>query len=366
MLKPTRCAAPLSRWLVAFGCLAASGSALGGYSGLFIFGDSLSDTGNNAFVFDVVGLSANPPLPAGTLRTPVPTPSDTFVPQFPYATPVGGRYSNGPVWAESFATALGLSALASNLGGTNYAYGGARVGPLGPLNPFLDFPNNFPLSLTTQVATFLAQYPQAPADALYIVAGGGNDARDIILAAAQDIANNVNPLPNILSAAAAYAGFVDAIVDDLEGAGARNIIVWNTPNAGVAPASIANNAAALGTLVATLMNMQLMQALADDIAAGLRVFDAFGFVTGVTGNPSANNLADVTHACSAAAHLAACQQADFRFFFWDGIHPTAVGHQLLANAMIAFVPEPGTVVLLGAALVALGFARRRNPGRRGS
>src|SRR5699024_158155 len=45
----------------------------------------------------------------------------------PYAS---GRYSNGPVWAEQLAADLDLSAAPSLLGGTDFAFGGARSGPL--------------------------------------------------------------------------------------------------------------------------------------------------------------------------------------------------------------------------------------------
>jgi phospholipase/lecithinase/hemolysin len=42
---------------------------------------------------------------------------------------------------------------------------------------------------------------------------------------------------------------------------------------------------------------------------------------------------------------------------WDGIHPTTALHTLLGQRMLAAVPEPGTLLLMGLAL-ALGFARR--------
>jgi outer membrane lipase/esterase len=338
---------------------ALSTGASAAYSNLFIFGDSLSDTGNNAFVFDVVGASQG--IPPGTLRTPVPTANNSFIPDFPYATSVGGRYSNGPVWAESFAAALGLSATASNLGGTNFAYGGAVVGPLGNPNPFANFPANFPLSLTTQATTFFGQYPQAPADALYVVAGGGNDARAIITQAGTDILNGVNPFPGIFAGAQAYAAYVDGIVENLELAGAQSILVWDTPNAGLAPAILANGpqAAALASQISQLMNAELFKLLADDIADGTKLFDTYGFITGIAANPSAYGLVNASDACSAAANIDACQQANLQYFFWDGIHPTAAGHQLLAAAVLQAVPEPASLALVCVALIVVGVSRRR-------
>jgi hypothetical protein len=77
------------------------------------------------------------------------------------------------VWAQTLASSLGLTANPSLLGGTDYAFGGATTGPLtlgGLLNPF-------PPSLETQAAFFLSQANDvAPSDALYVIAGGGEDA----------------------------------------------------------------------------------------------------------------------------------------------------------------------------------------------
>ena len=101
--------------ILALGCLATATARANAYSALFIFGDSLSDSGNNAIVL-------SPP-------TPVPISGNDFIPINPYAS---GTYTNGPVWAQDFAAALGLSASPSLLGGTNFAFGGARTGPLNP------------------------------------------------------------------------------------------------------------------------------------------------------------------------------------------------------------------------------------------
>ena len=78
-----------------------------------MFGDSLSDSGNNAAAFGVA---------AGQLIS-----GNAYIPQLPYAS---GTYSNGPVWATQFAGMLGRSAIPSvipELGGTDYAFGGAAT-----------------------------------------------------------------------------------------------------------------------------------------------------------------------------------------------------------------------------------------------
>jgi outer membrane lipase/esterase len=129
-------------WFVALVCLVSLTNAFAGYSGLYIFGDSLSDSGNNAVV-----LAPN--------VTPVPISGNSFIPTYPYAS---ARYTNGQTWAQTLASAPGVNASPSLLGGTDYAFGGAQTGPVTPnaLPNGLLIP--FPPSLETQAAFFLSQY----------------------------------------------------------------------------------------------------------------------------------------------------------------------------------------------------------------
>src|SRR5882757_1016063 len=120
------------------------------YTSLVVFGDSLSDNGNNA---NVIGINAGQTISG-----------NTYVPSQPYGS---GVYSNGPVWASDAASMLGVTLQPSQLGGTDYAYGGATTGPSG---------NGFPFSLLTQANQYLASNVVSPT-ALYVIAGGGNDAR---------------------------------------------------------------------------------------------------------------------------------------------------------------------------------------------
>ncbi len=304
------------------------------FSNVFIFGDSLSDSGNNGLALGV---------PNGV---PQAITSDGYIPSLPY-TPAG-TYTNGPVWATSFAAGLGLSAAPSLAGGTNFAFGGARVNVDGSVG-------GFPFSLNTQVNQFLgATGNVAPSDALYVIAGGGNDARDALssLGANPSLAEIVGA---VSLASAQFAINVGNLVDTLQAAGAQNIVVWNAPDLGLAPAVLAQGpqAAALGSLLAFNMNEALDFRLSTE--TGVTTFDIFGFTNMVAADPGAFGFSNVGNACVTGI----CTDAS-QYLFWDGIHPSAAGHALVAEAMLtAVIPEPGTYLMMAMGLVGLLVWRRR-------
>ena len=305
----------------------------GPYTGLVVFGDSLADSGNNAFVFDnVIG----PPAPPGTLRTPVPISSPGFIPTFPYAS---GRYSNGPVWTEQLASRLGLAAAPSLAGGSNFAFGGARTGPSG---------SSFPFSLVDQVTMFLsATGSVAPSSNLYVVVGGGNDARDALVSGDASLVGT-------------YASSIFMILTELEAGGADHILLANVPDIGKTPALLAQGPliSAFATGVADAFNDALALVLAslpsttrDDI----RLLDLFGLQDQLFTDPGAFGFSDATSAC---AFSAACIADPTNTFYWDGIHPTTLGHSVIAEAALAAIPVPGTVLLLAMGLAMLSISRR--------
>lgn len=304
------------------------------FSNVFIFGDSLADAGNNAIIFDSQG------APPGSLRTATPIPSPDFIATFPYAA---DRYSNGPVWVEQLAASLGLSAAPSLLGGTNFAFGGARSGPLG---------SPFPFSLLDQANAFLsASSGFAPASALYVIAGGGNDARDAFALAA----GGGNPLPLI----ATYADDIATLLGQLDAAGAQRILLANVPDIGKTPAiqsldAVLPGAATLATDTAAAMNAALAAELATLPAAlldGLAILNTFDLVDAIFTDATAFGLTDATSACAFA-----CPAGAENTFFWDGVHPTTAGHGVFAQAALAALPEPSTLMLT---LLALAFLARR-------
>jgi outer membrane lipase/esterase len=304
------------------------------FSAAYLFGDSLSDGGNNALVF-------------GGLTGPNPT-SPTFIASLPYAAAPGNRptYSNGPVWFNSFAAGLGLagSAAPSRAGGGNYAFGGARTTvDGGGVPPFIPAP--FPASVLTQLNSHLASTPIS-STALYVIAGGGNDVRDTLDAVTADPANIV---ALTTAGATAYATATAQMVGTLRAGGASNIVVWNVPNVGLSPAALAGGPAASGaaSFISGAYNSALSTALA---GSGAQVFDLFGLVGSYVANPAAFGFTNVTQACGFAGNGCDASTA----LFWDGIHPTAYAQSLVAGAMLTAVPEAGTVWMFMAGLLAFG------------
>lgn len=320
--------------LLVIGSLAGLPTQAAAFSSVVIFGDSLSDSGNNK----LVGLFNPAQVVSG----------NNYVPTHTYAS---GVYSNGPTWATHFTASLGLSNLPSLAGGTNYAFGGAVTS--GP---------GFPYSLTAQVGQFLGAHPSAPSDALYVIEGGGNNLRDGV----SEIATALS-VPGLsfmqqlaivssitASTASRYAIDVGNMVDSLQAAGASNIVVWNTPNVGATPAAGATGARELSALLATSMNDALAYRLSSE--ADVKTFDVYGLIGQVMSNPGAYGIVNAWDACGAASKN--CDPATA--LFWDGIHPTAKGHQLIADAMLtAAVPEPSSYLLFALGLTGLLAYKRR-------
>ena len=84
-------------------------SMAGPYTGLYVFGDSLSDGATSRWRSGPTHRRSS----AATLH-----------PERPYAS---GQFSNGDVWVKPFAKASASTAMPSLAGGTDFAFGGARI-----------------------------------------------------------------------------------------------------------------------------------------------------------------------------------------------------------------------------------------------
>ena len=325
-------------WLVGLYLLAAS-QAHAAYSALYVFGDSLSDTGNN--YIGLSGATTSPPYVDATL------PGAPLIPIPPYASQ---RYSDDLVWADYFAAALGLTATPSLAGGTNYAFGGARSGPLSniPDDGIIDAP-----TVREQVGFATANGTLSlPSDALYVVWAGGNDVRDagVVLAGG----GNANAVIG-----EGVANMVTAI-SALGAAGARHFLIPNVPDVGVTP--IANwldaNVNPFSGLALTTLSANYNSALAAQLpglAAGLGAdfitLDIFAFLQDSVANPLPG--ANVVDACTSGNAFTGCSDPQL-YLFWDAMHPTTVAHEAIAGLAVAtVVPLPAAMPLFACALALL-------------
>jgi phospholipase/lecithinase/hemolysin len=277
-----------------------------------VFGTSFSDPGN---AFALTGITSTPPG-YGL--------NQFLIPSAAYS--IGGHHlSNGATWIEDLAASLHVAGSANpaflghNSGATNYAVGGARALDDG-LNANLSF----------QVSAFLADYGGvAPSNALYVIEMGSNDVRDALIVAA----GGGNPAPVLAGAVASIANSIGV----LYAAGARNFLVWNVPDAGIAPAvqildGIFPGAAAGATQLTQLFNFNLALALGPISATpGINIlpFDVYGLIADIHAHPAAYGLTNVTQACvTPFVAPFSCRQPD-EFLFWDGIHPTKAVHAIV-------------------------------------
>lgn len=329
--------------------LALTGTAHAGFSGLYLFGDSLTDTGNDGLVLELVKSQG---VPINTTTDPSEVVSNSYISTRPFAQ---GSFTNGNAWAVPFAQGLGLTLKPSLAGGTNYAYGGAETGnDSADLCPALC---GFPYSLKTQVSQYLRPGVDADPNALYVVAGGGNNARNVFGAIAT-AGSQAEQLGMIGSLANAYAQDVGQIVDSLQAAGARHIVVWDTPNIGLTPSigTFGEQAQTLGLAMSGAMNSALAERLGGE--SGVTTFSVFSLLNQVAADPASFGFDNATDACAALG--SACEPT--KYLFWDGVHPTATGHSLLAQAMlthVAAIPEPQTYALMLGGLAMVGVAARR-------
>jgi phospholipase/lecithinase/hemolysin len=271
----------------------------------------LSDSGN-AFV-----LTGDANTPPDFMLNPL------LIPSAPYAKG-GHHFSNGATWVEQFGRSVGLggsvqAALRTeNPEATNFAVGAARS-----YNDGVNF------NLTRQVDTFLLRSGGvASPQALYVIEMGSNDIRDSF----QIYAGGGNGGP-VLQAA---LGSIAANIQRLYAAGAREFLVWAPPNVALTPAirSLGPAAGGLATAVTLAFKGGLDQVVAQLSALPGTSFarlDAFAILDAIVDDPAAFDLTNVTTAC-VTPNVApfTCKPAD-EFLFWDGIHPTKVGHAILAR-----------------------------------
>jgi outer membrane lipase/esterase len=309
------------------------------FTGLAVFGDSLSDDGNLG-----APLTASPPFFAAP-------------PSPPY---FDGQFSNGPVALDILAGSFDADRV------SNYANGFARTTDSTPVN-----------DLPEQLATFGLEAPDLGSRPLVSLWFGAND----IFAALETLAVDLAAIPGLAAspeeatalqgAAFARAGAtaqsaaqnVVAAIAGLSATGLDDFLVFNLPDLGRTPASLAAGAEAIlaATTLSTAFNAVLSAGLDAIEGPGTRIIriDVPSEFSRIAAASSPLGLTNVTDRCFTPDPFAVCDDPA-TYLFWDSVHPTAVVHAELARVVeAAVIPLPGTLPLLAGAFVVAGLVRRR-------
>lgn len=260
------------------------------YDRLVVFGDSLSDNGN---LYLATGGSTPPSPPYGA-----------------------GRFSNGPVFTER----LGFDAanfMGPVTGSINYAFGGARTDSQAS-----------PPGMRAQLGQYLQRGGTFGSNDLVSVLGGANNIFQGLPVAGA----SANPTAAIAPVAQSAAADINFIVNGIAQAGAGTVLVTNLPKLSITPQFRGTPAAPLADYAVTTFNGALLTGLTATAAAqqgtNIILMDLFKVGDVVAANPSAFGVSNVTQACFDGASL--CSNPD-DYFYFDGVHPTAKGHAVIAQ-----------------------------------
>ncbi|GLS05569.1 hypothetical protein GCM10007860_27250 [Chitiniphilus shinanonensis] len=318
-----------------------------GYTQIVAFGDSLTDAGT----FNPTTADADPSNDSAT--------------GLMFTTKPGGT------WAGYIAANLGLSLTPNQqvnfgivgnggkvieLGGTDYAEGGARLevdaANGGVTTQTIPGIGTVPVqgatsrSIKTQIDDYLAEHGSAFNDGqLVLIQGGANDFFNFF---------STTPPANLQTAAPAFIqATVTSLVTQigrLKAAGASHIIYANLPELGYTPQFLALGPTVAGQ--ATALSQSYNNAVAQQLGAmGVTVFDTAKLIRDVVAAPANYGFTNVqTPACNSyttpgnPATLSAlicspstlvAPKADLTYLFADGIHPTARAHAIWADQVTA-------------------------------
>jgi outer membrane lipase/esterase len=315
-----------------FAGLSAPAAEASQFTGVYVFGDSLSDAGYYRPFLASLGLPA------------------------PVVATLGRFTTNpGPVWSELVSTYYGVTPAPSNVSGGNiFAQGGARVALDSTSTP----PGGAQRPVSTQITEYLARGGgTADPGALYAVWGGGNDFLQNFQAYAAGSITQAQLQANFLAAATAEIGQVAR----LRSAGAQYIAVFSLPDIGATPFAAAAGAAAAGaaTQLSAGYNTTLFTGLA---GAGIKVIpvDVFSLFAEIRANAAAYGFTNTTGiACgpfppiTTSGNAQFClpsnlvaPNADLTYLFADSVHPTTGTHKIIANFVESLVEGPSQYGLL--------------------
>jgi phospholipase/lecithinase/hemolysin len=334
--------ARLARWLLLAAVslsVAQAEAARAGMSSvekLYVFGDSLSDSGNSGV------------LSGGAFPAP------------PYFE---NRFSNGKVAVEYLWDILnpGNSTFTASLkGGSNYAVGGSSSGKVNSIEQAA-YDNK---GIAWQLTTFQSSQPQFnPNTSLFVVRVFPNDVfyytntNTSGLSVGTYAGGNGGPVP-FSDLPTIGVNNILGTIQQLASSGAVNFLVVNSPDLSKAPAYLNTPEAPMMADVSQTFNA-LLQSEVSALASNnpqlnITLFDTNSLLNQVLANPAAFGFSNVTTACYANSIVCSDPSSSL---YWDRLHPTTRGHALFAQGMAQALGVPGPLPILGSVTL-FGWSRK--------
>jgi len=260
-----------------------AGTPAGAQDSLLFIGDSLTDNGN---LFAITG-GTQPPSP-------------------PY---FNGRFSNGPVYAETLPGLLNVDDSAV----TNRAFGGATSDAADSIDALNQ--------VNTQVGAVTSGAATVTPNAVVVYFIGANDLQNRALA-------GDNPSLIISDT----TGNIATGVGTLRAVGYQRFLVANLPNLGDTPGGVGSGAgAALNSLTASYNSALAATIDGTEAATGANItlVDINALFTDILANPARYGLNNTSTPClvgGAATGACPTEAATNAAAFYDEIHPTATVH----------------------------------------
>ncbi len=288
------------------------------FSGITVFGDSLSDPGNIPKFFGI---------------------------DYPAAPYFENQFSNGPVYAKYLTGLFGISSPLQD-----FAIGGAKsgVGNIGglPGNPAIGLPNS---GIDGEITYYEQSNPHPGSHDLFIVYGGANDYLNLVQTFAGLNLSGAALSGYLTNATGPVTVTVSNLVTDvtrLAQLGVKNFVVPNLPNLGATPLLNGDpTTAAQGAQLTQLHNQALAAAMGQlqrQLHVNITIVDVGAVLNGVLANPAKFGV-DPAHTTQECILNAACVAQHQNYLFWDDVHPTGLLQQELSEVFLASLNGPTTV-----------------------
>ena len=307
-----------------------SAAALQSYSGVFVFGDSLVDPGNDLRAADLLGSLPFVDVPNGAPTADKGYFEGRFTDGYNFADLVSNKLLHEPTeptFAYGFKV-LGVPVpFVSKPNGPNlsFAYGGAMA-----------IQGDFDLvpGLHSQAHIYEDNYSVDP-NAVFLIAIGANDVRALVPKSGAPVTGT-----QAASQLGAIAGEIAQEVAGLVAHGARHIIVADVPDVGLTPDYAGLVDEAMRRSLLSQYAQQVDDLIREDLStlplpAGTTVFDYdfLGYTQDVIAHPAAHGFTNVTQARTdvQAGHL---DPVGNGFLFFDEVHPSAQAHAQIAAEIL--------------------------------